>query len=215
MAMTSSAAKSSKGITKSKGSTKTTALFKAQLKHDAFSPSRFALIGAGKPFASGNLFGEKKVGLTMSFPCKIATALSDEESYGSYRLGICSAQDTPETAELVASLDNWTTEQVEKFGLVPICSRSSAITADVRNMATADGHDWSQLKHMETGVLSLTVRGIWRSEEIGGYGLMVKLNRWAPTDDYAPAASDPLPAKYEETYENVTEADMTAENSFA
>ncbi|KAJ1628892.1 hypothetical protein T492DRAFT_841203 [Pavlovales sp. CCMP2436] len=79
MAIASSASKSSKGINKSKSSSKAT-LIRVPLKHTALSPSSFSLLGAGRSFASGNLYGDRNLGLTLSFPCKIATALSEEES---------------------------------------------------------------------------------------------------------------------------------------
>ncbi|KAJ1640938.1 hypothetical protein T492DRAFT_854030 [Pavlovales sp. CCMP2436] len=164
--------------------------------------------------------------LTLSFACRVATALSEEESYGCFRLGICAAQDNPETAELLATLDQWTTETVEKLGQVPKTvklyplirengwSNFKVTAANVRDVVTADGRDWSQLKRGESGTLTLSVKGIWRSDEIQGYGLMVKLKCWVPDETYAPAESDPMPivtAEDKEHYEHtVTEADVTA-----
>lgn len=159
----------------------------------AFSPTSFVLSGADASFKGGNMYIDKGKDLTLSIKCKIATPLTDEESYSCYRLSICSGSDHPETAALLSSIDDWTVTTVNGLGKVPSkgdklypllrpngWSNFKVAAKDVQDIATSDGRDWSQIKGGETGTLTLNLRGIWRSEEIGGYGLMVKLGHWTP-----------------------------------
>jgi hypothetical protein len=215
-------AKPKAGISKTKPTKMTRA--RVQLTHPAFSPASFALSTADRSFTGGNMYADKDKPLTLCIKCRIATPLSDEESYACFRLAIQSPNDDPATADILSALDDWTTRTVQDAGKMPkTCKLFPLIRANgwsnfkvaatsVREMATDDGRDWSQIKQGERGTLTLNVRGIWRSEELGGYGLMIKLGHWAPdeTDEEGPPAITKASISEEDYSINITGADVDA-----
>lgn len=164
------------------------------LHHEAFDPPTFALKATAKRFDGGNLWTPKDPIVRLSIPIRIAQPLSDQERFGAFRLCIQPGADTPETCDTLRSIDAFIRATVEHLGGLPAGARHFPLvtpagwvnfkmpTIEAANLATPDGRDWSQLKRGEVGVLKLHVRGIWRSEELGGYGLMFKLLEFVPTE---------------------------------
>lgn len=164
------------------------------LHHTAFEPPTFALKSTAKRFEGGNLWTPKDPIVRLTIPVRIAQPLSDQERFGSYRLSIQPGADSPETFETLQAIDAFVRGTVVDLGGMPSGARHFPLltpagwanfkmpTAEAGALATPDGRDWSQLKRGEVGVLKIHVRGIWRSEELGGYGLMLKLLEFVPTE---------------------------------
>jgi hypothetical protein len=161
--------------------------------HEAFEPATFALKSTAKRFDGGNLWTPKDPVVQLKFPIRVAQPLSAQERFGSYRICIQPTVDTPETADMLRSVDAFVKKTVTDLGNLPAGARHFPLvtpagwvnfkipTSEASQIATPDGRDWSEIKQGEEGVLTLHVRGIWRSEEISGYGLMLKLAEFVST----------------------------------
>lgn len=192
---------------------------------EAFEPSTFPLQTTSKAFSGGNLWVDKGTEVVLKVPITIAAPTSDEERYGSYRIS-CKTDGSDATGVVLQMVDDFVEALVRAQGDVPSSCKHFALlrgtgwanfkipATQIAEKATPDGRDWSQLEAGASGTLELIFRGVWRSEELGGYGAMVKARLFEPfLDQEAEAPVDDEPdaeAEAEDGEEGEEEPDERA-----
>ena len=173
----------------------------------AFAPATFNLQADDKAFAGGNLWTDKTTDVFFSIPIEITTP-TGEERYGGYRIS-CKFESGAEGARVLSEIDDFVEKIVREGGGVPEGVKlfplmrangwaNFKLTPDEHcSPATPDCRDWSELQQGERGTLKARFRGVWRSESLGGYGAMIKLEDFTPEEEPHGEQPDPEPAQDE------------------